>query len=275
MPDVPDQSRTRRELLDNHQRCWIWGKNTVLETLHAGRWKIWELHYDECLPNDVIGDLKAHAQARRTPLVASEATTLEKLCKSSEHQGLIAKMSPFPYATLDELLLRLADPQASCSILLLDRIQDPFNFGGIIRSAAGLGATAIIIGQQHQTGVNSLVARSSSGIVNHIPIVNTSDLSQTLLRLKELRLTVYATSGSTHAQSLTSISFAPRHVVMIGSEAWGLASNLLDLSDVTLKIPLAENVESLNAAVAAGIIGYEIYRQRPTALSVPTTESPP
>ena len=261
MSVFPDHPSGRRPLLDNHQRCWIWGKNTVLETLQAGHWTIWELHYDEALPDSMQEML--HRQAKGiTTLVPSTSRSLEKLCKSSEHQGLIAKMAPFPYASLQDLEALTAPEKNACSILLLDRIQDPFNFGGMIRSAAGMGATAILIGQQSQTGVNSLVARSSSGIVNRIPIIRTTSLLETAEQLKSEGLSVFGTSGHHQSVSLTDVHFPSRHVIMIGSEAHGLDSQLLELADQTIQIPLSSGVESLNAAVAAGILCYEVFRQR-------------
>lgn len=261
MPSSHPPSKSKLELLDNHQRCWIWGKNTVLETLRAGHWKIWELHYDHSLPASVIQELTILAFKLKTMLVKSDSPSLEKQCKSNEHQGLIAKMAPFPYATFDDLTALITTKQF-CSILLLDRIQDPFNFGGIIRSAAGLGTDAILIGQNAQSGVNSLTARASSGIVNYIPIVRVPELRESLTQLKSLQLSIYATSGHKNAALLNTITFSQRHIIMIGSEAHGLSDDLISQAHAIVKIPLSSTVESLNAAVAAGIICYEAQRQR-------------
>ncbi|MEK6261600.1 MAG: 23S rRNA (guanosine(2251)-2'-O)-methyltransferase RlmB [Planctomycetota bacterium] len=258
MVDSSRRRSSRRDVLTNHNRCWIWGRNVVLETLRAGRWPIIELligdRADDVLWDEAVRLAKQHGIGA----IAMDDATLTKACHSGEHQGMAARMAPFPYATVEQLLGGLP---ADAMLVVLDRLQDPFNFGAIVRSASTLGLNGIVIGQKEQVEVNSLVARSSAGAVNHIAIASTDDLVQTVDTLRERGYQIVAASEKADSP-LYETDFRQPTVAIIGNEGRGIRPELLARCDRSLSIPMSGAVGSLNAAVAAGILFYEMRRQR-------------
>ena len=190
---------------------------------------------------------------------------LTELCGSRHHQGIAARMGEFPYSDESQLLRLLEEeksgqPSLPSLIVVCDRIQDAFNFGAILRCCDGAAATAVVIGSEHQVGVTPHVARSSAGAVNHVQIARVENLADTAAKLSALQFRMVAATEKGDDLTTTSDLSGPT-CLMIGSEAVGLSAPLLALADVQVRIPMRGSVGSLNAAVAAGILLYEIRRQ--------------
>ncbi len=253
------RGKGKKVLLGNHQRCWIWGKHLVRETLEAGRWPILELILAEDLAQSDLTTVKRLAAARQITVQVQPGDRLTQLGRSTEHQGYLAKMGPYPYRDPAELV---SGKPASGTFVLLDGIQDPHNFGAIIRSAEVLGLQGVFVGKHRQAPVGSQVARSSAGAVNHLPIAqaeNLVDWSRTLKSSFE-----YCLIG-THQDATVDIwdcDLTIPCVLIIGNEGFGIRPELSDLCDRLVRIPQTGKVQSLNAAVAAGILCYEVSRQR-------------
>jgi 23S rRNA (guanosine2251-2'-O)-methyltransferase len=164
-------------------------------------------------------------------LETSEAMT--KLCKSQEHQGYLAKMPPFPYDDLNSFEQHW--PQNPL-LLVLDGIQDPYNFGAILRSAEVLGADAVLIGMQNQAGVTSQVARSSAGAVNHMPIIRVSDLPRVLSPWRERGVKICGASEKS-TRRIDQTDFTGPIAVIIGNEGTGIRGELLAMCDHHVAIP--------------------------------------
>ena len=177
--------------MGSHQRCWIWGRMSVVETLRAARWPILELHLSEDLPHDELDAATRLAESLNLAVSLKSAQDLSQLCHSEEHQGYLAKMPPFPYDDADELLRKRPD---RAFYVLLDAVQDPFNFGAILRSAEALGVDAVFVGTTNQVEVTSLVVRTSSGAVNHLPLAKVDDLAAWIGRLKEAGIRIIGTA---------------------------------------------------------------------------------
>ncbi len=245
-------------LAGNHQRCWIWGRNAVLESLAAGRWTPLSLLAADRTDPQFRQLLEQRAAERHVPIEWTSYDALTDRCQSTEHQGLMARMPEYPYATLDDALL----PQKHAPFLvLLEGIQDPHNFGAIIRSAEVFGADAVIVGQTAQCGVTPHVARASAGAVNHLPIARTPNLVDAIDWLRSRGLHILGATGSAHQPAHQAPLTAPTAIV-VGNEGSGLSPELLAHCDQLIRIPQAGQTESLNAAVATGILCYEIHRQR-------------
>ncbi|QDT39658.1 23S rRNA (guanosine(2251)-2'-O)-methyltransferase RlmB [Stratiformator vulcanicus] len=280
-----------RPLLGNHNRCWIWGRNCVLETLRGGRWKPYEVRVaseNDLAPTGKEGigtrlhdrgtrrdplpagrgfierdEIVTLCKSRDIPLMDDTTKGLEKLCRATDHQGIIAKMPPFPYAAIEELVSQLSNlnsQSASPLIVLLDHLQDAHNFGAIIRTAECFGIDAIVIPTSGQVGVTSQVARSSSGAVNHLPIARCDDLTETISQLKSEGFRIVAASEKAEARPEQFVT-GPTAIV-IGNEGVGITPAVLAECDLSVAIPMSGRVGSLNAAVAAGILLYEASRQR-------------
>jgi 23S rRNA (guanosine2251-2'-O)-methyltransferase len=249
----------------NHNRCWIWGRNAVVETLRAGRWPVIELlHSDRCEPKTRTETLSlATRSGIKSIAVLDEEIT--KRCRSDEHQGLAARMPPFPYLDLNELISQLPENPI---LVMLDRVHDPYNFGAIVRSADVLGIDGVVIGTREQAQVNSLSARSSAGAVNHVPIVQTDDLTLAVRSLSERGFQIIGTSDRA-TDLIFDPDFRQPTLLMIGNEGRGIQPALESLCTQFVQIPVMGTVNSLNAAVSAGILFYEVLRQRRPKTSLP------
>jgi 23S rRNA (guanosine2251-2'-O)-methyltransferase len=245
-------------LLGSHQKCWLWGRNTVLETLRAGRWRPVELRLSEELPAADVGAVAELVGTAPIPLHRDPAARLAQLCGSREHQGYLAKMPEFPYDAPEGVLAGLSD-NPLC--LVLDGIQDPHNFGAVLRSAEVLGVDAVFVGEVRQVDVTSQVVRSSAGAVNFVRLSRVSALPHLLANLKSRGLSVVGASEKGSVAPAECDLKRPTALV-IGNEGTGLSDEVLAVCDERIAIPQHGRVGSLNAAVAAGILVYEAKRQR-------------
>ena len=230
----------------------------MVELLRADRWHPIEIGMGADLPVAVVREVRAWAQRHSCPVESWSTAEIEDRCRASDHQGLIARMPEFPYHSAEELLKALP---ANAWCLLLDGIQDPFNFGAILRSAEVLGAHAAFVGGEQQCGVTAQVVRSSAGAVLHLPVARGSSVSDTARAIKARGFQLCGASEKAR-HSPCEVDFRQPTCLVIGNEGRGLSPELLDLCDQTVAIPQTGQVGSLNAAVAAGILCYEIGRQR-------------
>jgi 23S rRNA (guanosine2251-2'-O)-methyltransferase len=230
----------------------------VLETLRAGRWRPLEVWLSESLDEPVSAEARRLAEQYSIDVVLRPADEVTRRCGKLEHQGLMAKMPPFPYAPVDDVWCRAKSPAL---YLLLDGIEDPFNFGAIIRSADVFAVDGVFVGTQHQSDVTAQVARSSAGAVNHVCIARVASLKG-LVRDLGLRAVQTVAASETAARTPASFDFAASSALVIGAEARGVSDELRSRCDGMVGIPQQGHIGSLNAAVAAGILMYEVRRQR-------------
>ncbi|MBI1310342.1 23S rRNA (guanosine(2251)-2'-O)-methyltransferase RlmB [bacterium] len=250
--------QNRQSLLGGHQKCWLWGRHVVMESLDAGRWLPLELVLSSELDDDVRESVTDQAAKLVIPVQTEPHSRLTQLSGARDHQGLLAKMPPFPYASVADSLAGASEPPF---FLVLDAIQDPFNFGAICRVACVFGVDAVMIGSQSQVDVTSQVARSSAGAVNRLTICRVDDLADLARQLQSNGVRLAATSP--HATSrLDNAPLDEPLAMIIGNEGAGVTNELAALCDLTVSIPQATNFDSLNAAVSTGIVCYEVLRQR-------------
>lgn len=245
-------------LLGNHQKCWLWGRNTVRETLAHGRWPILELYLAESLPSEERHAALHRADALGIPVFIETKKQLERKCHQPDHQGYLAKMAEFPYA---DAACLLSAPSTAPLWSILDQVHDAFNFGAMIRSAEVFGLDALFIGEISQVGVTSHVARSSSGAVNRIPIARTTSLPTLAKKMKQRGITLVGASEKADTP-LTGYDFTRPTAIVLGNEGHGLSPAMHDHCTHLLRIPQHGHIGSLNAAVAAAIFFYEARRQR-------------
>jgi 23S rRNA (guanosine2251-2'-O)-methyltransferase len=256
MVQQPRRRKRRRKFLGSHQRAWIWGRYAVLETLRAGLWKPLELRFSTRLDAAERAEVDALTSTLEVSFVSPDELT--ELCGTTEHQGFAARLPPFPYRTADEVLLKA---NANPSFVLLDGIQDPHNFGAILRSADGMGIDAVFVGTTGQTEITSQVVRSSAGAVNHVPIASSEDLPGLVREVRERGVQIVGASEKNKVAA-ADCDFRQPTLLIIGNEGTGIRPELLQLCDQTATIPQFGAVGSLNAAVSAGILFYELRRQR-------------
>ncbi|MFP6581333.1 MAG: 23S rRNA (guanosine(2251)-2'-O)-methyltransferase RlmB [Candidatus Hydrogenedentota bacterium] len=262
------QSRKKRKdkkkLLGSHQRSWIWGRHAVCEILEAGRWPMSELYLSDQLDPGEQQDAKIQADALGYMVRIESPDRIHELCKTGEHQGYLAKMLDYPYADLEEILAKLQTNTKTNPIpifVMLDGIQDPYNFGAIVRSAEVLGINGFVISDTNQVGVTSMVARSSAGAVNHLPIVRTENLLAAIETLKKSGVSVIGASEK-GATPLDEHNFDSPTLLILGNEGSGICEDLLKQCDTRLSIAQTGKVGSLNVAAAAAILFHEARRPR-------------
>jgi len=262
------QSKKKRKdtkgLLGNHQNSWIWGRRAVTEILEAGRWAMAELFLSNLLDSEELDDAEAKAEALGYKVHFESPDRIRELCKNAEHQGYLAKMREYPYAEFDDILgqLQVNTPEAPVPMfVLLDSIQDPFNFGAIVRSAEVLGMNGVIIGDTNQVGVTSMVARSSAGAVNHFPIHRCDDLLQVIETFRSQNVSIVGVTekGSTPAGEY---SFESPTLLILGNEGTGIRDELLEQCDARIGVRQFGRVESLNVGAAAAIVFHEARRSQ-------------
>ena len=267
--------RTNSGLAANHQRSWLWGRYAVLETLKAGRWPIVELFIDSNQPESELAEVERLSEPLEIAVERADADRLTQLSQTYEHQGFLARMGEFPCEDLDSLMLAArttsqfvalnsaASGSTSLAPLFVvcDRIQDAHNFGAILRSCDAMRLDGIVIGDRYQSSITPHVARSSAGAVNHQRIFRVPLLTEAVAMLKQAEFQIIAASEKS-ATTLWDADLAGPTVVLIGSEMSGIASELLALCETHVAIPMLGEVNSLNAAVAAGIVLYECRRQQ-------------
>jgi len=264
---MSDKRRARRRQLDaSHQRNWLTGRYAVSEVLKAGVWPYLRL----CATPDAIATLSDSAVSEENCLGPDHdveqvtSNRLTELCGSRHHQGIAAQMGPFPYCTLDDLhqlLLQALGDAVSPVVVICDRIQDAHNLGAILRSCDAMAVAAVVIGERDQVGITPQVARSSAGAVNHVSIVRVEHLSDAVTELRDSGFQLLAASEKSSIPVWDADATRPTAVVM-GSEAHGVAEELLLACDQRVAIQMLGQVGSLNVAVAAGMLLYELRRNR-------------
>jgi len=272
----PSRKRSKkRQFSGNHQRSWLWGHHAVTETLLTGKWPVVEIFFSQ-QAFDRFSDLFIVQRNKGIPCHVTDSPRLEQLSGSAEHQGLVVRLGPFPYQTMVSFEDHLKDltsarskpgtsnPESRASqplVVICDRIQDAFNFGAILRCCDGASVIGVVVGEHSQAEVTPHVVRSASGAVNHIPIVKVNDLLASALRLQMNGFQLVAADANT-TSTIWDADLGGAIALVIGSEATGIAPELLAICDQKRCIPMQGKVTSLNAAVATGIILYEIRRQQ-------------
>lgn len=237
----------------------IEGRNPVIEVLKSGR-TVEKLFIAK---GAVEGSLKMIiSKARDMGIVVSEVDRkkLDDMSTTHSHQGVIALVSPYDYSTIDDMLKYAEEKGEEPFIIVLDEIEDPHNLGSIIRSANVIGAHGIIIPKRRSALVTATVAKASAGAVEYTRITKVTNLNQAIKELKEKGLWVIGTDMD--GEICYNSNLTGPIAIVIGSEGKGISRLLKENCDGVASIPVQGEVNSLNASVAAGIIMYEIKRQR-------------
>ena len=191
-------------------------------------------------------------QNKNVPFSFVDIGKLDELSHKGNHQGVVLEVKPFEYSDLNSIIT-YSKKQARPLILILDEIEDPHNFGAIIRSADAFGVDGIIIKSHNQVLVTPVVAKVSTGAIEYMRIAQVSNLSNTLNKLKENGYWVYSADGS-GKQNYQDIKYDGPVALVVGSEGRGISKLVLDNSDFIIKIPMTGHVNSLNVSVATGIL---------------------
>ncbi|GIO28795.1 23S rRNA (guanosine(2251)-2'-O)-methyltransferase RlmB [Ornithinibacillus bavariensis] len=237
----------------------IIGKNPVVEALKSGR------SVNKVLISD---QLNANAQGKINQLAKSAGTIVQKVPKNKidqlsdgNHQGVIAYVAPYDYASLDELFERAKEREESPFFIILDELEDPHNLGSILRTADATGAHGVIIPKRRSVGLTATVAKTAAGALEHIPVVRVTNIAQTIEELKERNVWVVGTEAEA-TEDYRKLDGALPIALVIGNEGKGMSRLVREKCDWTVSLPMKGKVSSLNASVACSLLLYEVYRKR-------------
>lgn len=239
---------------------YLAGKHPVLEALKAGRAlnKIWLSNQAQ---KSLVQPILEEAKGRGVVVQYADKRKLDSLVPGIQHQGVVAQAAAVSYAEPEELLARAAERGEAPLIVLLDEVEDPHNLGSILRSVDCTGAHGVIVPKRRSASLTAVVAKTSAGAVEYVPVARVSNLAQTIDRLKEAGVWIAGAAGEAKADVYATDLTGPIAIV-IGSEGKGLSRLIREKCDFLISLPMFGKLNSLNASVAAGIILYEAVRQR-------------
>lgn len=240
----------------------IYGKNAVFEFIRSQPEDIYEIVLSDSSKYEYSKDLKEFIKTHDIKIINLPKEHISKICNNKNHQGILAKIKDFQYSDLQSILKEAKNSNQKLFLLILDHLEDPQNFGALIRTSEFLGVHGIIIPKDRSCEVSPSVFKVSSGAVRNIKIAKVTNLSRTIEDLKKQGIWIVGTDTGTRnfvfSEDLGDLDIA----VVIGNEGRGMHLKIKEKCDFLLSIPQAGRTESLNASVAGGIFLYEIFRQR-------------
>ncbi len=242
-----------------YEELTIEGRNAVIEAFRAGK-TIDRLFVLDGCKDGPVSTIVREARKGDTIVQFVKKERLDQMSETGKHQGVIAYAAAYEYAEVEEILAAAEAKNEPPFIILLDGIEDPHNLGAIIRTANQAGAHGIIIMKRRAVGLTATVARTSAGALNYTPVAKVTNLSAVIedLKKKGIWFVCAAMDGEVmYRQNLTG----PIGLV-IGSEGEGVSRLVREHCDLTASIPMKGDIDSLNASVAAGVLMYEVVRQR-------------
>ncbi|MCP8618065.1 23S rRNA (guanosine(2251)-2'-O)-methyltransferase RlmB [Salirhabdus salicampi] len=242
------------------QEEWIVGRNPVMETLKSDRSvnKVF-----------ILDNMKPQAAQQIQRLARDRGVLVQKVPRKKldqigkQHQGVAASIAAYQYAELDDLFQRASSEGEEPFFVILDELEDPHNLGSIIRTADAVGAHGIIIPKRRSVQLTQVVAKTSTGAIEHIPVARVTNLSRTIDELKDRNVWVVGTDA-TGKEDYRQMNGDMPIALVIGSEGKGMSRIVKEKCDWLVRLPMVGKVTSLNASVAASLLMYEVFRKRHT-----------
>lgn len=242
-----------------YEELTIEGRNAVLEAFRAGR-PIDKLYVQDGCKDGPIQSIIREARKHDTVIQFTARERLDQMSETGRHQGVIAYAAAYGYAEVEDILKLAADKGEPPFLVLLDGIEDPYNLGAIIRTANLAGAHGVIIPRHRAAGLTAAVARTSAGALNYTPVAKVTNLANCIDSLKEKGL--WFVCADMGGEMMYRLDLKGPIGMVIGSEGSGVSRLVRERCDMTAAIPVRGDIDSLNASVAAGVLAYEIVRQR-------------
>ncbi len=240
----------------------IYGKNPIIELLSNPSSEIEELYISRNDKSNEASEILKTAKSRGIRTSSLTKESLSELCDTHSHQGIAARIKDYEYHNLADIVSRTKEKGDKLLLIILDHLEDPQNLGAIIRTADVLGAHGVVIPKDRAASVTPAVVKASSGAVSYMPVSRVVNLANVIRDLKKGGVWIVgadsSSSTSVHQEDFKNLDIA----LVIGNEGKGLGNNIKSECDFLVSIPQSGKVSSLNASVAAGILVYEIIRQR-------------
>ena len=237
----------------------IEGRNAVLEAFRSGKCVDKLFVLDGC-HDGPVNSIMREARKKDTLVQYVSKERLNQLSQTGTHQGVIAVVAAYEYSTVEDILQKEKDKGEDPFILLLDGIEDPHNLGAIIRTANLAGAHGVIIPRRRAVGLTATVARTSAGALNYTPVAKVANLTKTMEVLKKEGM--WFVCADMDGQKMYQLNLRGPIGVVIGNEGEGVSRLVKEKCDFVASIPMKGDIDSLNASVAAGVLSYEVVRQR-------------
>ncbi len=238
----------------------IEGRNAVLELLKSER-EVNKLMIQKGERQGSINEIIKLAKAKRIIVQEVEKAKLDTLSETKHHQGVIAFVSPVTYKELDDIFALAKERKEDPFILICDEIEDPHNLGALIRSAECAGVHGVIIPKRRATAVTEVVAKTSVGACEYVPIVRVNNINETIRELKDRGVWIVGTDGKANTMYYDQ-DYKGSIAIIIGSEGRGMNKLTMESCDFLVKIPMMGKITSLNASVSGGIVLFEALKQR-------------
>ena len=244
---------------EKFQEGKVEGRNAVLEAFRSGR-VVDKLFVLERCEDGPVRTILREAKKHDTMVRFVKKERLDQMSETGKHQGVIAVTAAYDYAEVDDILNKAREKGEAPFVVLLDNIEDPHNLGAIIRTANLAGAHGVIIPKRRSVGLTSTVAKTSAGALNYTPVAKVTNLVRTIEELKEKG--IWFVCADMGGESMYRLNLTGPIGMIVGNEGEGVSRLVREACDFTASIPMKGDIDSLNASVAAGVLAYEIVRQR-------------
>ena len=252
---MEDEKKTFTGMKENH----IEGRNAVLEAFRSGK-TIDKLYVLDGCQDGPVRSITREARKHDTIVNYVTKERLDQISETGKHQGVIAVSAAYDYARVEDILALAEKKGEQPFILILDGIEDPHNLGAIIRTANQAGAHGVIIPKRRAVGLTPTVARTSAGAVNYVPVAKVTNISNTMKELKDRGM--WFVCADMDGTLMYDMELTGPIGLVIGNEGDGVSPLVKKNCDMVVSIPMKGDIDSLNASVAAGVLSYEIVRQR-------------
>ena len=244
---------------NNRNESMIEGRNAVLEAFRSGK-TVDKLYILDGCQDGPVRTIVREAKKRDTILNFVTKERLDQLSETKKHQGVIAMTAAYEYSDIEEMFALAEQKGEDPFLILLDNIEDPHNLGAIIRTANLAGAHGVIIPKRRAAGLTATVSKTSAGALNYTPVAKVTNLAKTMEELKGRGL--WFVCADMDGDAMYDVNLKGPIGLVIGNEGEGVSRLVRETCDFTASIPMRGEIDSLNASVAAGVLAYEIVRQR-------------
>ena len=242
-----------------YKELTIEGRNAVIEAFRSGK-TIDKVYLQDGCHDGPLNTISREARKKDTIVQYVSKERLDQMSRTGKHQGVIAMAAAYEYAAVEDILQAAKDKGEPPFIIILDNIEDPHNLGAIIRTANLSGAHGIIIPKRRAVGLTAAVARTSAGAIHYTPVAKVTNISSTIEELKKEGL--WFVCADMDGEIMYQLDLKGPIGLVIGNEGEGVSRLGKEKCDFTAAIPMKGDIDSLNASVAAGVLAYEIVRQR-------------
>ncbi len=247
----PEKKQTKTGMIE--------GRNAVQEALRAGKTAD-RLYIQDGLRDPAIGQIVSKVKKQGATVSYVKKQQLDQMSETGRHQGVILQCSAYEYASMEDIFRNAEEKGEPPFIFLLDEIEDPHNLGAIIRTANLCGAHGVVIPKHRAVGLTATVVKASAGAINYTPVVKVTNIGKTIDELKERGL--WFACADMGGEVMYNCNLTGPIGLVIGNEGSGVSRLVREKCDYIVSVPMKGNIDSLNASVAAGVLAYEIVRQR-------------